>query len=51
MRVLLPNQDCGQMIKYTIKNRRIELTYETGRDFKIIKNFLELIDIINERKK
>ena len=39
------------MIKYEIKNRRIELTYETGRGFKIIKNFLELLDIINEVKK
>lgn len=39
------------MIKYEIKNRRIELTYETGREFKIIKNFLELIDIINEARK
>lgn len=39
------------MIKYTIKNRRIEITYDTGFEFTIIKNFLEIIDKINEMKK
>ena len=39
------------MIKYEIKNRTIELTYDTGKEFMIIKKFLELIDLINEARK
>ena len=39
------------MIKYEIKNRTIELTYDTGKEFMIIKKFLELIDLINEVRK
>lgn len=39
------------MIKYEIKNRRIELTYDTGKEFIIIKKFLDIIDLINEAKK
>lgn len=36
------------MIKYEIKNRRIEITYETGLEFTLIKRMLELIDMFNE---
>ena len=39
------------MIKYEIKNRTIELTYDTGKEFMIIKKFLDIIDLINEVKK
>jgi len=38
------------MIKYTIKNRRIEITYDTGYEMSILKKFLEIIDKINEMK-
>lgn len=39
------------MIKYEIKNRRIELTYDTGMELKLIMKFLQIIDILNEVKK
>lgn len=39
------------MIKYEIKNRTIELTYDTGKEFMIIKKFLDIIDLINEVRK
>lgn len=48
---LLMTWSYGQMIKYVIKNRRIELTYETGLELKLIMKCLELFDIINEVKK
>lgn len=38
------------MIKYEIKNRRIEITYETGKEFIIIQKILEIIDLINEAR-
>jgi len=38
------------MIKYTVKNRRIEITYDTGYEMSILKKFLEIIDKINEMK-
>lgn len=38
------------MIKYEIKNRRIELTYDTGLELKLIKKGLELLEIYNEVK-
>ena len=39
------------MINYEIKNRRIELTYDTGMELKLIMKFLQIIDILNEVKK
>lgn len=39
------------MIKYEIKNRRIELTYDTGMELKLLMKFLQIIDILNEVKK
>lgn len=39
------------MIKYTIKNRTIEIEYDTGLELSIIKRLLDIIDIINEVRK
>lgn len=39
------------MIKYIVKNRRIEITYDTGMELKLINSFLRIIDIFNEVKK
>lgn len=39
------------MINYEIKNRRIELTYDTGMELKLLMKFLQIIDILNEVKK
>lgn len=38
------------MIKYTIKNKKIEITYNTGLELTIIKHFLEIIDLINNKE-
>lgn len=39
------------MIKYTIKNRTIEIKYDTGLELSLIKKVLEIFDIINQVKK
>lgn len=39
------------MIKYTIKNRTIEIEYDTGLELSLIKKVLEIFDIINQVKK
>lgn len=38
------------MIKYEIKNHRIEISYDTGRELKLINTFLRIIDLFNEAK-
>ena len=38
------------MIKYEIKNRTIELTYDTGKEFVLIKRVLGIFDLFNEVK-
>lgn len=40
-----------QMIRYRIKNRTIELEYDTGAELKFIKNLLDLADLRNEATK
>lgn len=39
------------MIRYKIKNRTIEIEYDTGLELSIIKRLLDIIDIINEVRK
>ena len=39
------------MIRYTIKNRTIEIKYDTGLELSIIKRLLDIIDMINEVRK
>ncbi len=39
------------MIKYTIKNRTIEIKYDTGLELSIIMNVLKIFDLINQVKK
>lgn len=39
------------MIRYRIKNRTIEIEYDTGRELKYIRKLLDIIDILNEVKK
>lgn len=39
------------MIKYEIKDKTIEITYNTGLELKFIKLFLEMIDIFNGGRK
>lgn len=39
------------MIKYEIKNRRIEITYDTGFELTFLKHFLEIIDLFNGGRK
>lgn len=39
------------MIKYKIKNRSIEITYDTGFELTFINSFLRIIDIFNEARK
>lgn len=39
------------MIKYTIKNRTIEIEYDTGLELSLIKKVLEVFDIINQVRK
>ncbi len=36
------------MIKYSITNRKIEITYATGLEYVLIKQLLKVIDIFNE---
>lgn len=38
------------MIKYRIKNRTIEIEYETGAELKYISCLLSMLDILNEVK-
>ena len=38
------------MIRYSIKNRTIEIEYDTGLELSYIKKLLDMIDIINEAK-
>lgn len=38
------------MIKYTIKNHKIEIEYETGLELTLINHFLRIIDKFNEVK-
>ena len=40
-----------QMIKYNIKNRTIEIKYDTGLELSIIMNVLKIFDLINQVKK
>ena len=39
------------MIKYKIKNKSIEIIYDTGLELKLINHFLRMLDIFNEVKK
>ena len=39
------------MIKYTIKNKKIEITYNTGLELTFINHFLRMIDVFNNRVK
>ena len=39
------------MIRYKIKNRTIEIEYDTGLELSLIKRVLEIFDIINQVKK
>ena len=38
------------MIKYRIKNRTVEIEYETGLELKYISQILSMFDIFNEVK-
>ena len=38
------------MIKYRIRNKRIEIEYETGFELTLIKKVLSIIDMFNEVK-
>lgn len=38
------------MIRYRIKNRTIEIEYDTGLELKYITSILNLLDILNEIK-
>lgn len=39
------------MIKYTIKDRSVEICYDTGLEGVFIKKFLAMIDIFNRGRK
>ena len=39
------------MIKYDIKNRTIEIKYDTGKELKYVSMLLGLIDMFNEERK
>lgn len=39
------------MIRYRIKNRRIEIEYDTGLELKYINKLLELLTMFNEVEK
>ena len=39
------------MIRYTIKNRRIEIEYDTGKELKYISLLLGVINMFNEVRK
>jgi len=39
------------MIRYTIKNRTIEIEYDTGLELSLIKKVLEVFDMINQVRK
>ena len=47
MRILM---GCWNMIKYTIKNKKIEITYVTGFELSFINHFLRMIDMFNEKR-
>ena len=38
------------MIKYTKKQKKIEITYDTGLEYMFLKKVLELIDITMEMR-
>ena len=45
--------DCGEVsniIKYVIKNKKIEITYVTGFELSFINHFLRMIDMFNEKR-
>ena len=35
------------MIRYRIKNRMIEIEYDTGLEFTVIMKVLEILDVVN----
>ena len=39
------------MIRYKIKNRTIEIEYDTGLELSLIKKVLEVFDMINQVRK
>ena len=39
------------MIKYKIKNNRIEIEYDTGLELMVISKILEILDVFNEVRK
>ena len=48
------HRDCGEVsniIKYTIKNKQIEITYDTGFELTFVNYFLRMIDMFNEKRK